>query len=596
MQTLPLNVISIDRGVPLKNCMFTLSCEKPLNTKKNQDDLDLLILSSTTQLDNKVSNNLSKISPYLPSVSLLSSIHSYKKENNLHIYEIHPMEYITIETPQMLNEKIYSTYKIIDFSNKYPDKNNIDDLKSLILFLLSSSEHYNPETEMLIQEAPSVDDVCNIIITLTTTDLFDLYVYQQTTDERQRFKECIEILMRNAPVFSLSMKDINYLSQKKEEEDNFFSSFDTDPNSSESKTSEKISDKKIFNMFLEEFANSINQDIPHSSSKQRFDPLALPSKVKKRYLKEQKRLKRLPPNSLEYQTQLDYIELIEEFPWKNNILTKVNLKDISNSLDTTHQGLEEVKDEILHHFALEDHLDAPYGTVMCFIGPPGTGKTSIVKSIAKATQRKIVKIALGGMSDEAEFRGHRRTYVASKPGRIVESLKQAGTLNPIILLDEVDKIGKDHRSSPVNALLELLDPEQNSEFIDRYLELPIDLSKCLFIATANYKEKIPAPLLDRLDLIDFKEYTEAEKLQIFKKYTFKNKIKDLKMQDYEITFKNCFYDEIVKFSNREAEKILLRILKGCIYKNKINPESPFDFIIKAEDIKKTKNKKQIGFT
>lgn len=588
MQTLPLNVISIDRGVPLKNCMFTLTLEKELLTKKStlkNEEQELFILSSTTQIDKKVTSDLNKISPYLPSVSLLCSVYSHSLENDTNIYEIHPIDYICIETPQMHNGQIYSTFSHIEASNKYPDQNDIQDLKNLVLFLFGTSEHYTPEAEELVLQASTVDDVCNIIITLTTTDLFDLYVYQQTTDERQKFKDCIEILMKNAPVFSLSMQDISYLSQKKEE-------------AAKDIPSQTISDKKIFNMFLEEFANTVAQDSQSFSEKssKAFSALDLPTKVKKRYIKEQKRLKRLPPNSLEYQTQLDYIELIEEFPWKKTTSNKVDVSNISENLNETHQGLENVKDEILYHFALEDHLDAPYGTVMCFIGPPGTGKTSIVKSIAKATNRKIVKIALGGMSDEAEFRGHRRTYVASKPGRIVESLKQAGTLNPIILLDEIDKIGKDHRSSPVNALLELLDPEQNSEFIDRYLELPIDLSKCLFIATANYKEKIPAPLLDRLDLIEFKEYSPSEKLDIFKKYTFVNKLKDLKMTDYSISFSDCFYEEIVKYSNREAEKILIRILKQCIYKNKIDPEKSYDFSIDSKHILKTKNKKQIGFT
>lgn len=587
MQTLPLNVISIDRGVPLKNCMFEFSSKKELFYTKNPElGCEMFIISSTTQIDHKVTEDLSKISPYLPAVSLLCSIKKYRKEDDLHIYEIHPMEYVELKTPQILNGRIHSTFEKINFSNKYPNKNDIQDLKNLMLFLLGSSEYYTPETETLILEAPTVDDICNIIVSLTTNDLFDLYVYQQTTDERHKFKECIEVLMKNAPVFSLSMKDIGYLSQKKEEEEEYFKN-----------SGEKLSDKKIFNMFLEEFANSINNDIDREqASSKRTTGLDLPEKVKKRYLKEQKRLKRLPPNSLEYQTQLDYIELLEEFPWNTNTLTNLNLLQISESLDTTHQGLEEVKNEILHHFALESHLDSPYGTVMCFIGPPGTGKTSIVKSIAKATKRKIVKIALGGMSDEAEFRGHRRTYVASKPGRIIESIKQAETLNPIILLDEIDKIGKDHRSSPVNALLELLDPEQNSEFIDRYLELPVDLSKCLFIATANYKEKIPAPLLDRLDLIEFKDYSEKEKLDIFTEYTFKNKIKTLKMENYNIDFSDCFYEEIVKFSNREAEKILIRILKGCIYKKKTNPDQSFDFAITSKNITKTKNIKQIGFT
>lgn len=221
MQTLPLNVISIDRGVPLKNCMFTLNLEKELLTKKTtleNKDQDLFILSSTTQIDKKVSNDLDKISPYLPSVSLLCSVYSHSFQNDKNIYEIHPIDYICIETPQMHNGQIYSTFSHIEASNKYPDENDIQDLKNLVLFLFGTSEHYTPEAEELIEQALTVDDVCNIIITLTTTDLFDLYVYQQTTDERQKFKDCIEILMKNAPVFSLSMQDISYLSQKKEED------------------------------------------------------------------------------------------------------------------------------------------------------------------------------------------------------------------------------------------------------------------------------------------------------------------------------------------------------------------------------------------
>src|SRR5210317_716342 len=287
MQTLPLNVISIDRGVPLKNCMFTLDLEKELFTKKvllKDKEEDLFILSSTTQIDKKVTNDLDKISPYLPSVSLLCSVYSHSPENNKNLYEIHPIDYICIETPQMQNGQIYSTFSHIEPSNRYPDENNIEDLKNLVLFLFGTSEHYTPQAEELIEQASTVDDVCNIIITLTTTDLFDLYVYQQTTDERQKFKDCIEILMKNAPVFSLSMQDISYLSQKKEED-----------LKAPQDSSSKISDKKIFNMFLEEFANTVAQDSQSFSEKssKSFSALDLPTKVKKRYIKEQKRLKRL---------------------------------------------------------------------------------------------------------------------------------------------------------------------------------------------------------------------------------------------------------------------------------------------------------------
>jgi ATP-dependent Lon protease len=580
---LPLNIVSIDDGVPLRHCLFEFKTKKSIRsietTFQNENYENLFVLASTTQTKENLqkSSDMDIISPYLPEVSLVCSIYKTSSIEDEISYVIKPLEYVRISKIIEKRKENYCEIQVVEMSNKYPINGDIAEVKDLVAFLYGSSSYYTPEIEELIYTSDTVDQICNVIAITIFRENFELYIYQQTTDQKQKFKDCIEALMQNAPVFSLSMKDIAILSKQKDEESN----------------SSTVSDKKIFELFLEEFTKQTAQNESQSSS-QKSSKLDLPENVKTRYKKERARLKRLPQASLEFQTQLDYIELLEDIPWKVYSNIDLNLKEIKKELNKSHQGLEEVKEDILNHFALEKHLEAPYGTVMCFLGPPGTGKTSIVNSIAKVTNRKIIKIALGGMNDEAEFRGHRRTYVASKPGRIISAIKECGVMDPIVLLDEIDKISKDFRSNPTAALLEILDPEQNHSFIDRYLELPIDLSKCLFIATANYKEKIPAPLLDRLDIINFKDYNEEEKLSIFENYTYPKKIKELKMENLDIEIKEDFKNEIKKFGNREAEKILVSILKKIIYEKLYNNKTSHS--ITAEMIKRTKKTQKIGFS
>ena len=244
----------------------------------------------------------------------------------------------------------------------------------------------------------------------------------------------------------------------------------------------------------------------------------LPPSVEEKCLKEIERMKKMHSSSPEYTVVTGYLDQVLELPWEEQTTDTKKLSDCVKILDEDHYGLEEIKERITEYLAvlkLKQNMKAP---ILCLVGPPGVGKTSIAKSVARALGRKFVRMSLGGVKDEAEIRGHRRTYIGSMPGRVLYAMKEAGTINPVFLLDEIDKVSSDMRGDPASALLEVLDPEQNNSFRDRYLEEPYDLSKVLFIATANTADTIPAPLLDRMEIIRLSGYTVEEKTEIAKRY------------------------------------------------------------------------------
>jgi ATP-dependent Lon protease len=281
--------------------------------------------------------------------------------------------------------------------------------------------------------------------------------------------------------------------------------------------------------------------------------------------RELKRLNRMPSASSEYTVARTYLDWLIDLPWNEEIKTKIDIVKARKILDEDHYGLKDIKERVLEYMAVKQLTDDTKGSILCLTGPPGTGKTSIGKSIARAMGRKFVRASLGGVRDEAEIRGHRRTYIGSMPGIIIKHLRQAGVRNPVMMLDEIDKLGISNQGDPASALLEALDPEQNNSFIDHYLDVPFDLSKVVFIMTANYPEYIPAPLLDRMEMIEFPSYIIQEKVAIAKNYIVKRQIKQNGLTKKDISFTNKGIEFIVQNYTREAgvRRLEQRIEKIC---------------------------------
>ncbi|PYK67464.1 MAG: endopeptidase La [Verrucomicrobia bacterium] len=337
--------------------------------------------------------------------------------------------------------------------------------------------------------------------------------------------------------------------------------------------------------------------------RKRLEEAKPPEEVLKQADRELKRLDVIPPASPEYSVIVSYVETIAELPWSKLSEDNLDLNQAQQTLDRDHYDLEKVKRRLIEYLAVRKLNPQGHGPILCFVGPPGVGKTSLGQSIADALGRKFVRMSLGGIRDEAEIRGHRRTYIGSMPGRIIQELRRAGTRNPVMMLDEVDKIGVDFHGDPASALLEVLDPRQNHTFSDRYLDVPFDLSQVLFIATANYIDAVPEPLRDRMEVISLPGYTEREKLEIAKRYLVRRQLEEngLKPEQCEWqdeAFRRIINDYTHEAGVRELERqigavcraVAAQVARGEIERATITPERVAELLGPAKYVRETKLK------
>ncbi|KHO61162.1 peptidase [Thermoanaerobacter sp. YS13] len=434
------------------------------------------------------------------------------------------------------------------------------ELEALMRSVISAFEEYVNMTSRL-----PIDSLYSVISIEEPGRLADMIAVHISlnTSQSQQLLECFDVNKRLETLLGFLMKELEILNIEKEINAKVRSQID--------KLQKEYYLREQLKAIKAELGETDEVDQEIEEYEKKLNEKDLPEEVRKKAKEELKRLSKMAPGSAEASVVRTYLDWILDLPWNYETEDILDLKRAQKILDEDHYGLKKVKERIIEFLAVRSFYNKIKSPILCLVGPPGVGKTSLGRSIARAMNRKFVRLSLGGVRDEAEIRGHRRTYVGAIPGGIINSIKIAGSKNPVFLLDEIDKMSSDFRGDPASAMLEVLDPEQNSTFRDHYLDLPFDLSKVLFITTANTVDTIPAPLLDRMEVIYVSGYTEEEKLHIAKDYLIPKILKEHGVPDNKIIIQESAIYGIISEYTREAgvrglEKNLSQIIRKAIKK------------------------------
>jgi ATP-dependent Lon protease len=433
----------------------------------------------------------------------------------------------------------YIQVKIEEFKDDPHDK--AAELEALMRTLVSQFEQYvrvskkvPPETVVTVVAIEAPGRLADVVASHLSLRIHEKQKILEARDISQRLEFMCDILAKEMEVLELERK-INIRVRKQME-----------------KTQKEYYLREQMKAIQKELGEKDERTAEVEELKERIEEAKLPKDAHEKAYKELERLEKMPPMVAEAVVVRNYLDWMLSLPWSAETKDRLDLKVAEAILDEDHYGLEKPKERILEYLAIRKLAKKMKGPILCLVGPPGVGKTSLGKSVARSLGRKFVRMSLGGIRDEAEIRGHRRTYVGSMPGRVLQGMKQAGSKNPVFLLDEIDKMTMDFRGDPASALLEVLDPEQNFSFSDHYLEIPFDLSKVMFITTANSVYNIPRPLLDRMELIEISSYTEEDKVHIAKDYLVPKQVKEHGLKPKNISFSEGAIRKIIRNYTREA--------------------------------------------
>jgi ATP-dependent Lon protease len=446
-----------------------------------------------------------------------------------------------LQRAEILNYSDETAYYEVDVLAWTEDTERTSELDALMRTALGQFENYinltkkiTPETLTSVSDITEPGRLADVITSHLSLKMKDKQDLLETDDLQQRLLKLIDLLSNEREVFELERK-ISHRVKKQME-----------------KTQKEYYLREQMKAIQKELGDREGRAGEVEELREQLAKAELPDSVREKIAKEIDRLEKMPASSAEGGVVRTYIDTLLALPWSKTSDDDLDIQRAERILDEDHYGLEKPKERILEYLAVQKLAGQMKGPILCFVGPPGVGKTSIARSIARALNREFVRLSLGGVRDEAEIRGHRRTYIGAMPGRIMNGLKQAGTKNPVVLLDEVDKMANDFRGDPAAALLEVLDPNQNHTFSDHYVELPFDLSQVMFITTANTMHNIPRPLLDRMEVQYIPGYTEIEKQQIAKNYLLPKQVNDHGLKAEQVVVPDEAYFSLIRYYTREA--------------------------------------------